>query len=439
MVKEMRASQIFIIIAISALVLFISGINGCEPLVKVSCTDSDITAEISEQYVKGTVTIGSSQSSDFCLSDTQLLEYYCAGNSLSTKVYDCPYGCQDGACIKAEEAAPPTCTDSDGEVDPYIKGSCTDSRGVTVSDNCLNADGSDIVEGAYVKEAFCLTNEMREYCKRYNSAEYCDNLANDCYYALMIPQEGLAWTYFEKDSKYFCPYGCQDGACLACTDSDGGIDYYTVGRLDVFDSNDYCSLDNVLVEKFCRSDIMTLPSGAWCTPEESCYVEYTCPYGCQDGACVSTLRGGVWADSSNLFYRAYIPAGRIFSLGMNLGLGNGATFRYSIWGDKNGKPDTGNEIGFSELLQMPSYDLYYWIKSVNISTGVITSSGLQPVYINSPGYYWISILKETDGTKALNIEITNDNNDNNSNTYVTDPYGNIVNKDWDFVYDIAMD
>ena len=393
---NIRYRPFFILFLLSILAILVMGINGCEPLVKVSCTDSDITAEISEQYVKGTVTISSSQSSDFCLSDTQLLEYSCSVNALSTMVYDCPNGCSDGACVtelktcaelggngcnpidicdgtylsaadtdfccigtcrptfeiraaayynlgefaglgndvlkltvynpngfdldlsesriafygngdwdmrlydiapafsetvitlKGSATAPLftdancdttisfdireaatgvtragralmlkcnpepilACTDSDGGNDYYVKGYVTVNYDLdSGTEGMQNIAGTDI----------CVGNTLKEF--------YCDS--NDA----------------PKINSYDCPNGCVDGACLACTDSDGGIDYYTVGRLDVFDSNDYCSLDNVLVEKFCRSDIMTLPSGAWCTPEESCYVEYTCPYGCQDGAC----------------------------------------------------------------------------------------------------------------------------------------------------------
>jgi hypothetical protein len=110
------------------------------------------------------------------------------------------------------------CVDSDGGVNPYILGECRDSRGVTVNDACLSENGEGPREsGAYVAEAFCLTEEMKEYCKQENGEEYCDNLPLDCYSASLIPESNLAWTYYERDEKYFCPNGCVDGVCVVET------------------------------------------------------------------------------------------------------------------------------------------------------------------------------------------------------------------------------
>lgn len=124
--------------------------------------------------------------------------------------------------VEVTEGTPVTsCTDSDGGVYPNTCGYCKDSRGVTVNDGCLRSDGSGpLPEGEYVSEAFCLTNEMREYCKKYNSESYCDNLANDCYAASLIPAENLAWSYFPRKTDYFCKYGCKDGACIKNTEKD---------------------------------------------------------------------------------------------------------------------------------------------------------------------------------------------------------------------------
>jgi hypothetical protein len=107
------------------------------------------------------------------------------------------------------------CTDSDGGVNPYVKGSCSDSRGVKIDDGCLSSSGAGPTSsGAYVDEAFCLTPAMKEYCKRYNDATYCDNLPNDCYMIPLIPTENMEWSYFARDTRLFCPYGCSNGVCL---------------------------------------------------------------------------------------------------------------------------------------------------------------------------------------------------------------------------------
>jgi hypothetical protein len=123
------------------------------------------------------------------------------------------------ATIKIGEGSPNSqallCSDSDGGVNPFEKGKCKDSRGTTVEDACVREDGSGPTsEGAYVYEAFCLTDKMIEYCKNYNSAEYCENLPRDCYAGGLIPDPNLAWSYFPYNKKYFCPNGCKDGVCL---------------------------------------------------------------------------------------------------------------------------------------------------------------------------------------------------------------------------------
>jgi hypothetical protein len=62
-----------------------------------------------------------------------------------------------------------------------------------------------------------MTEEMVAYCKKYNSAEYCDNLPRECYSSPMLPlttAPDLAWTYFPPKDEYFCKNGCYNGACL---------------------------------------------------------------------------------------------------------------------------------------------------------------------------------------------------------------------------------
>jgi len=70
-----------------------------------------------------------------------------------------------------------------------------------------------------------------------------------------------------------------------CTDSDGGLDYYTKGEVTVctyYDWGGGCSgtVDrcdgNVLIEGYCEGT-------------DSKSVQYTCPYGCEDGACISEI------------------------------------------------------------------------------------------------------------------------------------------------------
>jgi len=82
-------------------------------------------------------------------------------------------------------------------------------------------------------------------------------------------------------------YKCVDGKCVTkptsttCTDSDGGLNYYVSGKAVVNtggDSIDRCEGINTLVEAYCVAN-----SG----PTNS--LSYTCPNGCENGACKKDL------------------------------------------------------------------------------------------------------------------------------------------------------
>jgi hypothetical protein len=189
------------------------------------------------------------------------------------------------------------CTDTDGGINVNIRGYCKDSRG-TFSDGCLAADGSGPSStGAYVDEAFCMTDEMVQYCKQYNSAEYCDNLPRECYSAPMLPPSsapGLAWSYFPQKNEYFCKNGCLNGACISdnqtnqtttCTDSDGGINYYLKGTLTNSGSQtNYLTLTH---DDFCWSNSSgQYVNEFYCSNGYQASKLYLCPDGCLNGACI---------------------------------------------------------------------------------------------------------------------------------------------------------
>lgn len=137
------------------------------------CTDSDGGKNI---YVKGKTCVGDDCKPDVCTDDIHLSEYYCQSeNDRGDNWITCPYGCKDGVCLKkcAEEgenvydmaskgpisccsglvlekceglctpSIPGTCvketskcTDSDGGVDYYVKGTATDKNGKSYTDLC---------------------------------------------------------------------------------------------------------------------------------------------------------------------------------------------------------------------------------------------------------------------------------------------------------------
>jgi uncharacterized OsmC-like protein len=86
-----------ILIALS--LMLIIGIEGCTTLnVNMQCADTDNGNDASLQ---GTVTSGGASLTDFCVSDSELMEYYCSGDVPMTEVQYCSKGCSNGACMKS--------------------------------------------------------------------------------------------------------------------------------------------------------------------------------------------------------------------------------------------------------------------------------------------------------------------------------------------------
>ena len=79
-----------------------------------------------------------------------------------------------------------------------------------------------------------------------------------------------------------------------CTDSDGGLNYYVKGVVKmtqgpVLELYDACADSNLLQERVCNSNTDYLQNT----------VNFTCPYGCQDGACLSTTQPSIAVLSPN--------------------------------------------------------------------------------------------------------------------------------------------
>ena len=170
------------------------------------------------------------------------------------------------------------CTDSDGpdgnsisSPDKFIKGIVIEN-GTEHADTCWNGSlyhGAAVEgNGDSVGEYGCYDSELGDYVKSGGSLSFA--IAK-------------------------CEVGCQDGACIkagtACTDSDGGEDYYVKGYAtglyagEIKTIYDSCDADNpnAVVEAFCE------PYGL---EEGITQYGYICPNGCSDGACIKKGAGG---------------------------------------------------------------------------------------------------------------------------------------------------
>lgn len=231
------------------------------------CNDSDSGINY---YVKGNVKlyIGLRKKTyhDKCSGWGEFVkEYYCKRNRVRSKIYDCAKEnmvCKDGACVKDKATA---CTDSDNGKNYYIKG---------------NIYGNFQENPAFEDADFCsLYNASTGEDARVEACEYLP--LNHCsvreYYCASSLNIGLTINT--------CKAGCKDGACLACIDFDNGKDYYEKSYIinkEGIRSDDECNpgpdtTENTLLEYYCTGNLQEPVLG----------IKYECPYGCQDGACIS--------------------------------------------------------------------------------------------------------------------------------------------------------
>jgi len=240
-----------------------------------TCTDSDGGIRFN---IKGTATLGNTNSTDVCYSGSGLNESYCIYNgsdySLGFIRSYCDYGCQDGACMTTPSNYTPnqTCTDSDGGKNYYVKGSVNSSK-----DDVLSY-GTDYCSEYYYAPDALGENQVLHYSPDALEEYYCT--------------EG----HFLGIVLYNCSYGCRDGVCLSysnrtnsnlklypCTDSDKGMSYYIKGTAT--------SSAGSIVDSCTDTGLLNETS---CSPTDPYAIENTlisCPLGlgCNDGACINPL------------------------------------------------------------------------------------------------------------------------------------------------------
>ncbi len=277
-----------------------------------TCTDSDGGLDY---FTKGTVTIctftdtsgGCGAIVDRCDGNV-LTENYCDGTDGKSVKYTCPYGCEDGACVKESK-----CTDSDGGRNYYERGSVIYSGnpgqppGVSATNTEYCLDDKIVVEhyceddlhksktfhcpngcldGACIKgkEPYCSAIGSRSECwYQYDSLikyDNCDGCFAVCKY--VGAQEG--W-YSSCNSALVRYEKCQEE--VNCTDSDGGENYYvkgiTEGRANPADDFSQGAIYSKVYD-ICVGSKLT---EYYCDSEG--YISrtyYTCPNGCKDGACI---------------------------------------------------------------------------------------------------------------------------------------------------------
>jgi hypothetical protein len=136
------------------------------------------------------------------------------------------------------------CTDSDGGKNYIVKGTINSTNLGVKTDACND------------------TQNLTEY--------YCNNSV----------------AYLGKRIDYKCPNGCSIGACKpsACTDSDGGQNFYVAGQIissNLGTKTDVCKNTTHLIEYLCYTDPLKPDSKDVFGNSRT----YKCPNGCANRAC----------------------------------------------------------------------------------------------------------------------------------------------------------
>jgi eight-cysteine-cluster-containing protein len=250
--------------------------RNCEfdPCPSTTCTDSDGGKNY---YQLGTATMTGQSLTDHCNEDGTLTEKYCSANQITAEIYQCPYGCSDGVCLKQQTT--PTCTDTDEGYEFTVKGTVAgyqDGYPYSYTDSC----NSTIL----LNEWYCsgATPQVYQYSCA-TSFTTCSNGA--CLNTTVCAQDVKTC----PDGSYVSriPPSCEFAVCpvvsVTCTDTDGGLIYYKKGTV-LYSGGSYsdlCSSSTTLAEYSCS--VSGTPSTSY----------YTCPYGCSSGACIQQTTASV--------------------------------------------------------------------------------------------------------------------------------------------------
>lgn len=259
--------------------------NGCYNGICIEIACKEGGDEGSDKYTKG-VTEGNE---DKCFEDPQgvlkqvkacksphcsVNEWWCdPGIGLQQTKLSCPYGCQDGACLK--EQVP--CEDSDGGINLFEKGMTTGIFQGSLNPSIIARPGGDFKK-QLMERATVAYDTYHDHCygNQLNEA-FCD-----------------------KDGKMSaidrnCEFGCEDGACLekpkiTCEDSDAGDDTSQAGTVKYKDvaGTEQTFIDKCIgligvLEGQCNND------GTFaCLDESKCRRRCSPGEICDNGACIAS-------------------------------------------------------------------------------------------------------------------------------------------------------
>ena len=282
------------------------------------CVDSDSGVDTE---VVGTVTLGQVTKSDVCIDSNQIKEYSCVDGEIAFEVLNCGAGteCIGGRCVESASS----CTDSDGGIELFIKGStrkdghvyidyCTGPK--EVMEHYCNNGEVESEELSCGVDYFCADGRCIEaQCSETDSGEDEDergvvSKGGETYEDYCLDDERLKEYYCDgndvESSIIECDSDevCDRGKCVSeryCDDSDGGEDEDKEGTVETQDGTftDYCVNERKVKEYYCDGDEME-SSIIVCESDEEC----------DDGECVEiVLPDECYLEPDPGMCMAYIP------------------------------------------------------------------------------------------------------------------------------------
>ena len=114
------------------------------------CYDTDGGYNYNQKgTINGQLSGSSYTYTDYCMTNygnnVTLKEYVCQYNQPNSVNYNCTNGCYNGACITQNNTA--WCIDSDGGINPNIKGFVNTNTGITWVDTCNSNSTNTLREG----------------------------------------------------------------------------------------------------------------------------------------------------------------------------------------------------------------------------------------------------------------------------------------------------
>jgi len=278
------------------------------PIPIIACTDSDGGKNY---YVYGEVDYGDGTgAADTCndMEQNVLIENYCENTVRKWINYECPNGCENGACVKdetlfyiADISGMKSTYNAGDKIKLIVKGiesdgsPASDEEGYNVQYYTYSTSNPDY----YLQEFIPSGNYNGRYDDGYWYLEYWAPKKAGKYYTEVIlycsRENSECWLPSNRGGKEYRKklYFTVTDSAKECTDSDGGKEYYVKGSIsgkyietnqDV-DIDDVCTLNEQLIGS-CEEGSNCKLVEYYCENGYVNLITYECPNGCKYGACI---------------------------------------------------------------------------------------------------------------------------------------------------------